>query len=68
MWILDGFHGMFNGGSYQIYHLVKYRENSLLENWPFSSLIYPLKMVMFHTYVNVYQRVKVLKAVKKEKS
>ena len=29
-WILDGFHGMFNGGIYQIYHLVKYRENSLL--------------------------------------
>ena len=29
-----------------------------IENGPLSSLIYPLKMVMFHSYVNVYQRVK----------
>ena len=25
--------------------------------WPFSSLIHPWKMVIFHSYVNVYQRV-----------
>ena len=26
-----------------------------MENGPFSSLIYPLNMVIFHSYVNVYQ-------------
>ena len=33
--------------------------NIALENghWPFSSLIYPLKKVIFQSYVTVYQRV-----------
>ena len=31
--------------------------NIAIKNTPFSSLIYPLNIVNFHSYVNVYQRV-----------
>ena len=31
--------------------------SQLLKPWPFSSSIYPSKMVIFHSYVDVYQRV-----------
>ena len=45
--------------SWFLYPLVNIRTKSCWK-WPFSSLIYPLKMVIFHSYANVYQRVVIL--------
>ena len=48
---------VFNGFRYGMYPLVMISTVCELEHGPYKQLVYPLKTMIFHSYVNVYQRV-----------